>query len=76
MKNKNMVEVWGDNVSPISLLFAIIISVVTTMGAYFLAPQGDKTLGLFFGLGGAIVGVIICALLFKPKRVFEVEESE
>ena len=67
-KEENLVEVWGDVVSIKSLILSILISIVSTMGMYFLAPSGDRTLGLFFGLAGAVLGFIISTLLIKPKR--------
>lgn len=76
MKNNEMVEIWGDVVSIKSLVLSVVISVVTTMGMYFLAPSHDKTIGLFFGLTGAVVGFLISAFLIKPKRVFKDQEKE
>ncbi len=73
-KEENLVEVWGDVVSIKSLILSILISIVSTMGMYFLAPSGDRTLGLFFGLAGAVLGFIISTLLIKPKRDIKIEE--
>lgn len=76
MKNKKeMVEIWGDVVQLDSLLMAIIISATTTMGLYFLAPRGDKTKELFFGLAGAVIGFLISTFLIKPKRII-IEEVD
>ncbi len=75
-KNEEMVEIWQDVVAIRSLVLAIFISSVTTMGAYFLAPSGDRTKQLFFGLMGAVLGFIINALIIKPKRVIEVKDVE
>lgn len=71
---KELVEVWGDVVSIKALLISIIISVVCTMTGYFLALQGDRTLSLFFGLAGALLGFIISTILIKPKRNLKIEE--
>ena len=73
-KNKEMVEIWQDVVAIKSLVLAIFISATTTMGAYFLAPSGDKTKQLFFGLMGAVLGFVINALIIKPKRIIEVKD--
>ena len=66
---KRYIKIWGDVVDGKELLLSTLIIAITTMGAFFLAPV-SKTLplNLFFGLGGAIIGSVITALLFKPKR--------
>ncbi|MCF6466110.1 hypothetical protein [Clostridium sp. Cult2] len=74
-KRKQMVEIWGDIVEIKSLVLSIIISGVTTMGAYFLAPSNDQTKQLFFGLVGAVLGFSISTLLIKPKRIIILEEE-
>lgn len=76
MKNNEMVEIWGDVVSIKSLVLSIVISVVTTMGMYFLAPSNDSTMGLFFGLFGAVLGFVISAVIIKPKRIIEEDSKE
>lgn len=74
MNNKKMVEIWGDIVELKALIFAIIISSITTMGAYFMAPKGNETKELFFGLGGAVLGFIISTIFIKPKRDINIEK--
>ena len=74
-KKNEMVEIWGDVVEIKSLIFSIVISIITTMGAHLLAPSGDKTKGLFFGLFGAVLGFVISAILIKPKRNITVEKD-
>ncbi|MFA7435212.1 MAG: hypothetical protein WC006_02475 [Bacilli bacterium] len=72
-----LIKIWGDVVDAMELVFSILIISTTTMGLYFLAPQSDTLpLGLFFGLGGAIIGFIITIFLFKPKRIVTYEEEE
>lgn len=75
MKKKEMVEIWGDVVEIKSLLISIIISLVSTMSLYFLAPQDDKTQALFFGLAGAVLGFVISTILIKPKRTITKEKN-
>lgn len=70
-----MVEIWGDVVEIRSLVMSIFISSISTMGAYFLAPSNDKIKELFFGLGGAVLGFVISAILIKPKRIINLEEE-
>ncbi|WP_232510312.1 hypothetical protein [Paenibacillus crassostreae] len=77
MKDKiNMVEVWGDVVELKSLVLAIMIASVSTMGAYFLAPGDNRTSQLLFGLAGAVIGFIISTVLIKPKRILTLEENQ
>lgn len=76
IKDKSqMVEAWGDIVQIKSLLVSIIISIITTMGAYFMANPDDGLQQLLFGLGGAILGFSISSLLIKPKRIIFTEEE-
>ncbi|MCA5012330.1 MULTISPECIES: hypothetical protein [unclassified Enterococcus] len=73
---KNLIELWGDLVDLKDLILAIVICSVTTMGSFFLAPAGNTTKQLFFGLGGAVLGFVISTVLIKPKRtVIEEEEN-
>lgn len=72
---KEMVEIWGDVVSLKSLVMAVFISGISTMTAYFLAPLGDRTQQLFFGLAGAFVGFMISTFLIAPKRTIILEDS-
>ena len=72
---KEMVEIWGDVVEIRLLVMSIFLSSLSTMGAYFLAPSGDKIKQLFFGLGGAVLGFVISAIFIKPKRIIILEEE-
>lgn len=71
---KEFIEIWGDLVAIKDLILSIIICSGCTMGAYFLAPSTDQTKQLFFGLGGAVVGFLISAILIKPKRTVQEEQ--
>ncbi|WP_313469486.1 hypothetical protein [Carnobacterium sp.] len=68
-EKKDLVEIWGDVVALNSLVGAILISSISTMGAFFLAPGGNQSQQLFYGLAGAVIGFIISAVLIKPKRI-------
>jgi hypothetical protein len=72
---KHMVEIWGDVVEIRYLIISIFISGISTMGGYFLAPSGNKIKQLFFGLGGAVLGFCISAIIVKPKRIIILEEE-
>ncbi|HLR21431.1 MAG TPA: hypothetical protein VK087_05445 [Tissierellaceae bacterium] len=74
-KEKEMVEIWGDIVDIKSLILAIVISSILTMGLYFLAPAGDQMIELFLGLGGAVLGFIISSIIIKPKRIIILEKD-
>lgn len=76
MKNKStMVEIWGDVIEIKHLIISIIISSLSTMMGYFLAPSNDKTKELFYGLSGAIIGFIISTFIIKPKQIIVFEED-
>jgi uncharacterized membrane protein YgaE (UPF0421/DUF939 family) len=76
MDNKNeLVEIWGDVVEIKSLIISIIISIISTMGLHLLAPDDDRTMGLFYGLIGAVIGFIISAIIIKPKRDIIIEKN-
>jgi hypothetical protein len=69
------IEVWEDLVRIRDLVIALILCSVTTLGGYFLAPK-EPPKPLFFGLSGAILGFVICALLIKPKRTLIERKSD
>lgn len=70
------IEVWEDVVNIRDLILSLVISSVTTLGGYLIAPN-DASKPLIFGLIGAVIGFIICSVLFKPKRTFEyIDEDE
>lgn len=74
-EKKQLIEIWGDVVELRDLVRSILISSVTTMGMYFLAPTGNNTMQLFFGLGGALLGFIISGLITKPKRIIDTKNE-
>lgn len=74
-KNNKMVMIWSDVVDLKHLIISILVCTITTMGAFFLADPTNKTMGLFLGLGGAVLGFLICTFMFKPKRVVTIKED-
>lgn len=74
-EKKELIEIWGDVVELRDLVRAIAVSSITTMGMYFLAPAGNDTLQLFFGLGGALIGFIVSGMMIKPKRIIDSKNS-
>ncbi|MFD1850886.1 hypothetical protein [Oceanobacillus bengalensis] len=73
--NANNIEVWEDIVSVKDLLFSIIICLVSTMLAYSIAPD-DSSSGMLYGIIGAVVGFVICSIIFKPKRKLTIIDEE
>lgn len=77
--NNQLVEVWGDTVDFRSMLIAIVIGAVVSVGVFLLAKEvltqqnvDAKLLNgyaMLVGLGGCLLSGIICTFLFKPKRV-------
>lgn len=77
MKNKSeMVEIWGDVVDIKALVITMFISIVSTMGFYFLADSTNRTSQLFFGLFGAVLGFVISSFLVKPKRHITISKDK
>ncbi len=73
---KALLNLWGDVVETKALVFSILIILTLTMGAHLLAPSDNDTLGLFFGIGGAMVGFVLSAMLFKPQRIIREQERD
>lgn len=69
---KDKVVLWGDVVSLKDLILSILISIISTMGMFFLADKDNTSMQLFMGLLGAVIGFIITSILFKPKRKVKV----
>lgn len=73
------IEVWGDTVSPRHLLYSILMGAgfATTIflgGRWFLGFIGTEerlvgSYSLLIGIAACIVVAVVCARLFKPKRV-------
>jgi hypothetical protein len=85
MKNENgsprwqLVEVWGDTADTRHLAWAIVLGVGISLPAFLLAsrvlasfvssPELARAYGMLAGLGGCVLAGVLCAVLFKPKRV-------
>lgn len=74
-ETRNNIEVWEDLVNIKDLLLALAICSVTTLGAYFIAPN-EPPKPLFFGLIGALIGFVISSIIIKPKRIFIEDKDE
>ncbi len=65
--SEEYIEVWNDLVSPRDLTLSLAICGGVTIAALVLATFLSSSL-FFWGLGGSVVGFIICAVAFTPKR--------
>lgn len=75
LQEAEYIEVWEDVVSIKDLLISLIISSITTLGGYLIAPN-EPPKPLFFGLIGVVVGFIISSIIIKPKRTFQFVDKE
>lgn len=82
-----LIEMWGDTVDSRHVGGAVAIGVGVAVPAYLVAAEvftsfvDEEALGrsyaLLTGLAGCLVAAVVCARLFKPKRVLvEAEGSQ
>ncbi|MEJ8847739.1 hypothetical protein [Variovorax rhizosphaerae] len=74
-----LVEVWGDTADVKHLAWSIVLGIGISLPAYLLAakalasmvssPELARAYGMLAGLGGCVIAGVLCAVLFKPKRV-------
>ncbi|WP_138420054.1 hypothetical protein [Aquibacillus sediminis] len=69
------IEIWEDFVRIKDLVVALVICSITTLGAYFIAPN-EPPKPLFFGLVGALVGFAISSFVIHPKRKLIVNDEK
>jgi uncharacterized membrane protein YeaQ/YmgE (transglycosylase-associated protein family) len=84
VKSPEYIEILGDTVVPSRILTSVIISIVCSIGGYFLGKAifpsfaEAKMVGsysLLLGIGGSVLALIICARLFKPSRILTEAET-
>ena len=73
-----LVEVWGDTVATKHLAWSVLLGVAISLGAFeagrfalasFVQDAAiARAYAMLIGLGGCLLGGVLCALLFKPKR--------
>ena len=73
------IEVWGDTVSPkhmwLSILMGVIVAPTAFLGSRWgfeasgVDPQLAGSYSLLVGLAACLVVAVVCANIFKPKRV-------
>ncbi|RDW15477.1 hypothetical protein [Oceanobacillus chungangensis] len=76
-QSRTYVEVIGDTVYDKHLIATICISLIFSLGAFLIgknifprfAPETMvQSYSLLLGIAGSLVGLVVNALLFKPKR--------
>ena len=83
-KTKTYLEILGDTILPNQLLFAVLISVGISLGGYniglWLLPSIASesmvaSYSLLIGILGSVISLVLCSILFKPKRILVEEET-
>lgn len=83
-KTKTYLEILGDTILPTQLLFAVLISVGISLGGYniglWLLPSIASesmvaSYSLLIGILGSVFSLVLCSILFKPKRILVEEET-
>ena len=83
-KTKTYLEILGDTILPNQLLFAVLISVGVSLGGYniglWLLPSIASesmvaSYSLLIGILGSVFSLVLCSILFKPKRILVEEET-
>lgn len=83
-KTKTYLEILGDTILPNQLLFAVVISVGISLGGYniglWLLPSIASesmvaSYSLLIGILGSVFSLVLCSILFKPKRILVEEET-
>lgn len=74
-----LVEIWGDTVDVQHLAWAIVLGIGISLPAFLLAtrvlasvvssPELARAYAMLAGLVGCVLAGVLCAVLFKPKRV-------
>ncbi|MDB5846850.1 MAG: hypothetical protein JWP29_602 [Rhodoferax sp.] len=76
---RQLVEVWGDTADTRHLAWAIVLGITISLAGFFAAsrvlvshvasPDLARAYAMLAGLGGCLLSGVVCAMLFKPKRV-------
>lgn len=83
-KKKTYLEILGDTILPNQLLLAILLSVAISLGGYniglWLLPSVASegmvaSYSLLIGILGSVISLVICSIIFKPKRILIEEET-
>ena len=83
-KSKTYLEILGDTILPNQLLFAVLLSIGISLGGYniglWLLPSIASesmvaSYSLLIGISGSVISLVLCSILFKPKRILVEEET-
>lgn len=74
-EKRNLVDIWGDNVSVKDLGIAMGLCILFALGGYLIAP-GEAPQPLIFGILGGVIGFIISSFIIKPKRTISESREE
>jgi len=83
-KTKTYLEILGDTILPNQLLFAVLLSIGISLGGYniglWLLPSIASesmvaSYSLLIGILGSVISLVLCSILFKPKRILVEEET-
>jgi hypothetical protein len=79
LPRRQLVEVWGDTADVTHLAWSIVLGIGISLPAFLLAsrllrsvvssPDLARAYAMLAGLGGCVLAGVVCAILFKPKRV-------
>ena len=84
IKTKTYLEILGDTILPNQLLFAVLLSIGISLGGYniglWLLPSIASesmvaSYSLLIGISGSVISLVLCSILFKPKRILVEEET-
>lgn len=82
--SQRLVEVWGDTADTGHLAWSIAIGAAVSLTCYWAAsrllaavaePELARAYAMLAGLFGCLLAGLICALLFKPKRIVVENET-
>lgn len=82
---RRLVEVWGDTADTRHLAWSIVIGATVSLTCYWLASrllaavvesaELARAYAMLAGLFGCLLAGLICAVLFKPKRIVVENET-
>jgi len=83
-QRQEYIEILGDTVVPSRILLSVIISILFSIGGFFLGKTIFPRLAeakmvpsysLLLGIGGSVLALVLCARLFQPSRILRETET-